>query len=114
MTEEYKQNMENQLGNEAETLANIETCNGDPEICDLHTSFCNHKNKEEKDHNTHCFTHETCWFDPELEAYWKKEEENQCDICEKNEYHCFGGDLDCNCDCDMETTLAMRCEDDYP
>ncbi len=42
---------------------------------------------------------------------WNKK---QCDLCEKNEYHCFGGDLDCNCDCDMETTLSMRCEDDYP
>lgn len=29
-----------------------------------------------------------------------KREENQCETCEDDSHHCFGGDIGCNCDCD--------------
>lgn len=83
-----------------EELSNLEACTGGPETCDLHIPACSHKDKEGRDHNVMCFTHELCWFDLELEAYHKKEEEIQCDICKEGKHHCFGGDIGCNCDCD--------------
>lgn len=41
------------------------------ENCDMHTAFCVHKDRDGNEHNVHCFTHETCWFDKVLNEYWE-------------------------------------------
>ena len=40
--------------------------------CDLHTAFCDHKDKQGNKHNIHCFTHKLCWFDQTLDKMHKE------------------------------------------